>query len=193
MSEEELKLLQKLKNNDEGAYLKLYKIYKPSFISWIRERFNINEDEAVEIFQSTILSFFENIRRSKIDDLKSSLKTYIYAIGKNKAYESLRNQKRYQSLDLVIDEEEDMEHIATIDFDSSTVNENRLETMKESLKELGSPCDQIITLFYFNRLSLEDIKSKFGYKSEGSIKSQKFKCMERLRKIYFRNYKSLVA
>ena len=65
----------------------------------------------------------------------------------------------------------------------------RLDVMRKSIDALGNPCSELIVLFYFQKLSLSRMKEKLGYKSEESIKSQKFKCMERLRKIYFQHYR----
>lgn len=181
-------LFEQLKNRNETAFLTLYKTHKTELTSWIKNRFGLSGEESLEIFQHTMVTFYENVINNRITMLTSSLKTYLFSIGKYKALEVLRKKSRTQPMESLVvlgGETEDLpfEEPETIDDE-----ERRYHIMGTSLKELGSPCSDILTGFYFYRLSLRELKDKLNYKSEESIKSQKFKCMERLRKIYFRHY-----
>jgi len=49
---------------------------------------------------------------------------------------------------------------------------------------LGDACQQILRLFYFMKKSMEEITGIMGYKNADTVKNQKYKCMQRLKKVY---------
>ena len=57
--------------------------------------------------------------------------------------------------------------------------------MNNSLIDLGEPCSELIKDFYINKLSMEQIAEKFGYTNADNAKTQKYKCLQRLKKIFF--------
>ena len=57
--------------------------------------------------------------------------------------------------------------------------------MNESLVDLGEPCKTLIEDFYINRLSMEEISEKFGYTNADNAKNQKYKCLQRLKRLFF--------
>ena len=68
------------------------------------------------------------------------------------------------------------------------LKEKQIEIMDESLQILGEPCNTIIIDFYINKLSMQEIADKMGYTNNENAKNQKYKCLQRLKKIYFKNY-----
>ena len=73
-----------------------------------------------------------------------------------------------------------------IDFED---RENSFLLMKKALENLGEPCRSILEDFYIKDLNMEDIRLKFGYTNSDNAKNQKYKCLQRLKKIFFTNYK----
>ena len=63
--------------------------------------------------------------------------------------------------------------------------EAEIEKMNNSLIDLGEPCSELIKDFYINKLSMEQIAEKFGYTNADNAKTQKYKCLQRLKKIFF--------
>ncbi|RZK15573.1 MAG: sigma-70 family RNA polymerase sigma factor, partial [Flavobacterium sp.] len=55
------------------------------------------------------------------------------------------------------------------------------------LDHLGEPCKTIIQDFYIHNLSMQDICEKFGYTNTDNAKTQKYKCLQRLKKIFFQH------
>jgi hypothetical protein len=52
---------------------------------------------------------------------------------------------------------------------------------------LGEPCRGIIKDFYVDHLNMIEIADKYGYTNADNAKNQKYKCLQRLKKIYFSN------
>jgi DNA-directed RNA polymerase specialized sigma24 family protein len=57
--------------------------------------------------------------------------------------------------------------------------------MDKALLQLGEPCKTIIEDFYIYNKSMQDICEKFGYTNADNAKTQKYKCLQRLKKLFF--------
>src|SRR5687768_4951223 len=98
MAESDILLFEQLKKGDEKAFVALYNRHKTEFASWLQNKYNLSREESLEIFQLTMVTFYENVINHKIQALTSTLKTYLYAIGKNKALEFFRKNKKTQPM-----------------------------------------------------------------------------------------------
>jgi RNA polymerase sigma-70 factor (ECF subfamily) len=126
---------------------------------------------------------YDNIHAGKLDTLQSSLKTYLFGIGKNLVWQQYRNSHREQA----IGAEFYLQNYLQQDIDAENSTEVNLAIVSRSFDQLGEPCHELLDQYYFKRKSMEEICSKMGYKNPETAKNQKYKCMERLRKMAFEN------
>lgn len=158
----------------------IYKEYRVPFLKWIQGKFPMSEDDAEDIFQNAVVIFYDKVTTGKLTELHSSIKTYLFGIGQNLAHDYLRAQKRkvHEPEEIlfrhVVD---DSDHEDKIQF------EEDLRRAMQALDLLGEPCKSILQLYYFEHQSLESICQLLGYKSKESVKVQKCKCLQRLRKL----------
>jgi len=170
-------LVLRLRNGDREALEDIYKKYRVSFIKWITYTHKCSDDEAVDIYQYSILSFYENVLEESFETMNDAgIKTYLYSIGKNKLLADSRKQSKisYQ------EELEDQEEI----FDEEDENQEkqvRIEKIKELVSGLGHPCSEILKLFYFNNLTNEEIAEVMKYKNGNTVKNLKYKCLQRIK------------
>jgi DNA-directed RNA polymerase specialized sigma24 family protein len=61
--------------------------------------------------------------------------------------------------------------------------------MDVSLKSLGEPCKSLLEAYYFEKKNMVEIAEQFGYTNADNAKNQKYKCLMRLKKIFFAQYK----
>ena len=66
--------------------------------------------------------------------------------------------------------------------------ENQYQAMHTALESLGEPCRSILKDFYMHSQSMEEITEKFGYTNADNAKNQKYKCLKRLKKVFFDSY-----
>src|SRR5690606_6715764 len=59
--------------------------------------------------------------------------------------------------------------------------------MEDALKKLGEPCATLLKDFYLEDLSMAEIAEKFGYTNTDNAKNQKYKCLQRLKKYFFKS------
>jgi len=175
---EEARTIAKIKNGNKQELEKVYIMYRTVFIKWMVSQYKLSLDEAADIYQQTILVLYENIINEKLISLKSSMKTYLFSIGKNKAYEWNRKQRKYSGMpvqDLPANEEDQTQEAYTNQL---------LNISQKSLKILGNPCKTLLELYYFHRRNMQEIADQMGYKNENSTKNQKYKCLNKLREIF---------
>jgi RNA polymerase sigma factor (sigma-70 family) len=81
----------------------------------------------------------------------------------------------------------DYEDVFAVEEDVEEHEEKDLQfvKMQSALDHLGEPCKTIIQDFYIHSLSMQDICEKFGYTNTDNAKTQKYKCLQRLKKIFF--------
>lgn len=129
-------------------------------------------DDASDLFQEVLIIIYEKVLDNRLQ-LTCSLKTYIYSIARNKWLNKLKAQKRYTSFnnfESFISIEEETESAPTINLDNL-------------LNEIGEACRKLLILFYYKKRSMQEICKELNYSNADSVKNQKYKCMQRLKKM----------
>jgi RNA polymerase sigma-70 factor (ECF subfamily) len=173
-------IFERLKKEDESVLIKVYESYRDEFISWLVKKYNCDIDEALEVYQNSILAFCENVRNKSKIVYTSTVKTYLFSLGKNKYSEYKRYRDRCdkdKSFPLIECEE-------NINEEELLKYEDNLKKVQESLVILGEPCKSLLEMFYYHQKTCEEIGTLMEYKNEDTVKNQKRKCMIRLKKIF---------
>ena len=66
----------------------------------------------------------------------------------------------------------------------------QFKAMEKSLLSLGEPCKSLIEAYYLQKKSMTDIAGSFGYTNADNAKNQKYKCLMRLKKLFFAQHKN---
>ncbi len=166
-------------NNSELVLKKLYIAYFPMVLQLVINN-NGTQDDAKDIYQEAIIVLYNKVKGGNFE-LSSKLKTFIYSVCRRLWLKRLSHINRYGSEikdfheHLPVEEDVDLHSDRDIQF-------NKMET---SLKLLGEPCKMIIEDFYINNRSMQEICEKFGYTNADNAKTQKYKCLQRLKKLFF--------
>lgn len=172
--------IQSLQNGDTATLDVIYLHYKSGFLAFAK-RYPIATEVALDIYHDSIIALYENIVQGKLNGLKSSIKTYLYAIGKYKIFAYLKSPKQEE-----LNGEEYMEQISLFEIDTA---EERLKLLQRAYLQLGPKCRQMLQLFYYEGLKLEDIQREMSYESKDTVKSQKSRCLKQLKAIIRTNGK----
>ena len=181
-------IIEDIRNGNRQQLAIIYRTYRSEFITWLSANHACSREEAKEIYQISILTLYENILSEKLSELSSGLKTYLFAIGKNKFQELNRKRQRLEST-----ENSDGLELAEIESWEHLEKEQRLQVMERSLEKLGDPCKTLLELYYFHGLSMDEISKKVGYKNRATAKNLKCKCIVRLRKIFHQESQTLTG
>jgi len=164
-----------MESGDESWLEAIYRENRVKFISWGKQKYNLNEDTLEEVFQKTMISFYENIYYNKIDKLESTPSTYVFGIGKNLILKEYRENKKIETHGPRIQEHWKFIELKDIDF-NKTYN-----AVKKVLSETKEPCKTIIESYYLRGMNIRSIAEQNGYKSTDVVKTQKSRCLKALR------------
>ena len=73
------------------------------------------------------------------------------------------------------------------DLEKHEEKDRQFTLMDKVLKKLGEPCKTIIEDYYLHSRSMQEICEKFGYTNADNAKTQKYKCLQRLKKLFFQS------
>ncbi len=179
-------VIDSLRHGDHAVLRRIYKETQKEFQQWSFSQYKLPSGESEEIFQNTVIIFYEKIVSGGLD-LSSHWKTYLFAIGKNKIREYLRAAGRSSSLEGVLTAEPE----DSLEEDELEVDGQR-DLVIKCIDKLGSPCKDLIVAYYYKKMALDEISLQLGYKNSNSAKNQKFKCMQRLRDLFLQLYKPML-
>jgi RNA polymerase sigma factor (sigma-70 family) len=146
-----------------------------------------SEDDAKDIFQEAIIVFYQNIKDQNFE-LNCKIKTYLYSVSR------LMWLKKIKKASAIVGKITDFEgFIAIDDTEAALIEEREIQfgKMAAALGELGEPCKTLIEDFYIKQLSMGQISEKFGYTNADNAKTQKYKCLMRLKKLFFKQEERL--
>ncbi len=172
MSESKI-LIELLKNSDEKAIRVFYDDNKNGFILFFN-RYHLNKDDVLDIYQDAIVALIENAKKGKIDDLKCSLSTYLFGIGKFMIYRKMKNESKNCTIDL-----ENIE-IEYEDYNEDAINIQTI-LLQKGFEKLGEQCRKVLKLFYYEEKKLDEILITLGYTNKDVLKSQKSRCLKQLK------------
>jgi RNA polymerase sigma factor (sigma-70 family) len=174
-------LLKALANNDSKAAETIYKDNFNMVLGFIINN-NGSYDEARDIFQEAMITLYQKAK-SESFVLTSQIKTYIYSLSRRLWL------KRLQQLGKTSNSVENFESIPV--DDDVEIHERRnaeLGIMDRALNSLGEPCKSLLEAFYIEKKSMDQIALLFGYTNADNAKNQKYKCLMRLKKLFFSQY-----
>ncbi len=140
------------------------------------------EQEAKDVYQDAVITFYEKTQQPEFV-LTCKIKTYLFAVSRRLWLKRLAEKKRYHG------KIEESETFLEIDEEMVDIEEKEeaFGRMANALDKLGEPCRSIIEDFYFNGQNMDAIRDKFGYTNADNAKNQKYKCLQRLKKLFFNN------
>ncbi|RAU82268.1 RNA polymerase sigma factor [Pontibacter arcticus] len=174
-----------IRNGEEHALSFLYKLHFP-MISFFILNNSGSHDEAKDVYQEGIIVFYEKIKDNSLE-LSCQIKTYLYSVCRRLWLKKLAEKGRYASR---IEDSEDFLPVLE-DTEAHDEQENQFDAMASAMEEIGEPCRTLLEDFYIRLQNMQDITEKFGYTNTDTAKNQKYKCLQRLKKIFFTAYKPI--
>jgi RNA polymerase sigma factor (sigma-70 family) len=179
----ERSLLQGLARSDKKAIETIYKDNFNSIQSLIINNNGTSED-AKDIFQEAMVVLYEKVQLSSFE-LSCQIKTFLYSVSRRLWLKRLIQMNR-------LNISESQEELISVDEDV-TEHEKRNQDfimMEKALHSIGEPCKSLLEAFYMKKKTMQEIATSFGYTNAENAKNQKYKCLIRLKKLFFSQYKN---
>jgi len=166
--------IDKILNGDANAFAVLVDRYK-DLVYTLAIRMVKNREEAEEVSQDTFIKAYKSLGRFKGD---SKFSTWIYRVAYNTCLDRLKKNKR-QQYTVTIDEYTEHQ-VKTIDnaLDKIEIQEKQ-QAIKNCLELLPSEDSFLLTLYYFDELSLDEISKVVNLKPN-NVKVKLFRSRKRL-------------
>lgn len=182
--EQDQELLKGLAGNDKKSIETIYRQNYSMIQSFVINN-NGSADDARDIFQEAMVVLFE---KSKLPafELSCQLKTYLYSICRRLWLKRLQQLTRFNtqvdSLEETVPVEDEIE-------EHEKVN-NDFILMEHAMSKIGEPCKSLLDAYYMQKKNMLEISGEFGYTNADNAKTQKYKCLVRLKKLFFAQYKN---
>jgi len=145
-------------------------------------------DDARDIFQEAMMVLYQKSKSGQFE-LHCLLKTYIYSVCRRLWLKRLQQLQKYssevESIAEAVPVEDELEQHELKNFE--------FVVMEKSMMSLGEPCRSLLEAYYLQKRNMVDIAGSFGYTNADNAKNQKYKCLTRLKKLFFAQYKNQVS
>lgn len=143
------------------------------------------DSDADDVFQEALLVVYEKAKSPEFC-LTCKLSTYLFAVSKRIWYKKLEQSSNFYNLDTEEDEGEQQFGAAyDEDVQEHWEKEAQFEQLNQALDQLGEPCAALLKAFYIDKKNMQEIATVFKYTNAENAKTQKYKCLTRLKKIFF--------
>ena len=167
-------VIEAIKAGSEKILFQLYENYRNEFLHWAVRNHRVTEEEAKDVFQEALVALYRNVKKGKVESIEVSIKTYLFSIGKNLILNTIRRKKReaeaYQSIG--------------IEHDNSVIDNYERDGLTTMIKRLylsiGSPCKEILEMYYEKDFDMESIAERVGFKNANVAKKKKYECIKAL-------------
>lgn len=185
-------LLEALARNDSAAMHEVYRLYATPLVKWICNRGGLEAD-AEDAFQEAVLVLYEKAKDPGFC-LTVRIGTYLFAICKRLWMKKV-NAKSNTDVLYMDDIEAQWGDAAYEEEDIQMLREKeqRFARLAEYMDKLGNPCSELLKDFYVENKSMQEIAEKFGYTNAENAKTQKYKCLTRLKKLFFEGEKLKIS
>ena len=180
MNNEEI--LERIRAGDELIFREVYTTYRDEFVAWARKRFSFDRDQCLEIFQASVVVMYDNLVTGKLTKLTSSLKTYLFSIGRNLSFEDHRVMEKGRQLAMHLEYHLEKEGVELDEL---------FDKMYRGLDHLDEPCQQVMIKHYFKNLSSTELADEMGYKNADTAKTKKYKCLQKLKNLIEKESKEI--
>ncbi|MFD2823932.1 RNA polymerase sigma factor [Lacinutrix iliipiscaria] len=170
-----------LKKGDMQLLDAIYRNYKLPFVKFSNQ-FGLDEDDITDIYQDSIIALRDNVVNGTVKSLNSSIKTYLFSIGKFMIY------KRFNTISKTKNFEQ--EYVFEDDFYSPFDYNDNIDELQKKVNDgfdgLGEKCRELLKLFYYDGLTLKEIQAYFKYDNYNVVKSQKSRCLKTLKDLIYK-------
>lgn len=165
-----------LRSDDKKALETVYLKYKNEFLNYSK-KYNLDSYDALDIYQDSIIAMHHNFVSSQLIITSSSIKTYLFGIGKFKILKKLKEDDKFLRVER---KEEEYTEISLEEFSPS----EQSIILSKNLDKISESCKKILELYYYRNLTVDEIVQVTDYKDGNTVRSHKSRCLKRLKSLF---------
>ena len=172
-------IIRDIREGNKATLESLYNKFRGEFIKWVTKCYHCHEEDGKEAYQLAFFIFYQKIMKGELTHITSSIKTYLFSIGKNKIFE---NQRYHNKWRFDLDDQLVKDNVSELQ-DELIEKEEKLNLIEKGLEDIGEPCRSLLMMSYYQQKSMTEITGELGYKNADTTKNLKYKCLQRLKKM----------
>jgi len=161
----------------DDLFKNLYVYQRGAFVQWAKKTFTCDEQTSLEVFQEAMVVLYYKVSKKELVEIRSTLKTYLFAIGRNLLLRRFEHDSRISFGDETLPEVE----VNDLHFNTELTYEQI--RLKRAFHSLNSGCQKLLRLFYYKNYAIDAIKNTLKYSSEEVVRTKKYKCLKQLKKL----------
>lgn len=155
--EKEKKIINNVLKGDTVAFSQIVDAYK-NMVFTLALRMTKNREEAEEISQDVFIKVYKSLNKFKFD---SKFSTWIYKITYNTCLDTIKKNKKFIN-NIAIDETNNNKLAMVDNALEKLIKEERSQLIRRCVNKLPQESRALMTLFYFEELSLLEISEITG-------------------------------
>lgn len=171
-------IIKRVKNGDKKAFNTMYLAFRDGFISFFTSKYALDKASCCDLYQQTMLQVYENIMMGKLDEIQSTLKTYVFGVGKNIS----SNESRYKKV-RINHKDSVRDYIIQTQVEYSEVDKELIKRVMKKIKEMKEVCQKILLGYYVENKKTIELQYELDFSSEQGVRTQKSRCLSYLRKM----------
>ena len=192
-------IIQSFLDNNQRGIRQAYYAWRMPFEQSLT-RLLPNTDDMDDAYQEAFIRLQQHILTERLtaDNIEKSLLAYFKTIGRYVALEIInqRNKGRNRTdedgatdaidikeeLELSDDMDDEPQYLdQSFDPDDDMDTQERERIIRSLIEQLGKPCAPLLLGYLWENKSMEMLAQKLGYSNADSAKSQKAKCMKKVK------------
>lgn len=176
-------ILELIQRGDEEALVILHHAHRRAITGYILKNSGTDQD-AQDVLQESLVILWERVRSGRFEQT-AQLGTFLFGIAKNLWRRSLARSRRESPLDAESQVGDD-----ALSALESMVGQEEKAMVAAAMEEIGETCRQLLLLYYWEELSMEQIALQMGFANATTAKSKKYQCKKALERILSQHLKN---
>lgn len=161
---------------DQAWYSALYGEHRNAFLKWAQQHYGVEADAAKDAFQEAVVVLYRKAKSGELSALQCSVRTYLFAVGRNQLLNHLRVVKRHTDLD----GDGIPEHLLGTNDMEGQERELIAEQVRQKLDELKPDDRRVLELYYLEDQDMDAVAHAMGLKNRNVAKKKKHFALQRL-------------
>jgi len=173
-----LRAVHESDDKNHKIWVYLYHQVLPKVQNYVLKNSGNNED-AFDVFQDAMVAFCKYVRLNKFDK-NYSVSGFIYSVARNIWINKVRKDKKLLLTEMteIMDNRTDSQDIL-----SYLITNERKKEVNKLIGMLGEKCRRLLKMSVYQEMSGKEICIRLGFASENAVKTQKYKCKQKLLQI----------
>lgn len=183
----DIRIIQRIKEGDEKAFHDLYRAHREAFLDWAHFTYSVSREDAKDLYQEAFVILWRNIHEGRLSELTSTVKTYVFSVGKHLTINFVKKQGR-----AVTSEHLELINLSYHPFEMTEDREHNRILIQENLSKLPEKDRKILELYYMDGKDMKTIAQEMGYKNADVAKKRKYEVFKKLAALVKNGLKTLM-